>query len=567
VFPAKGDFTVWLWKRGAKKPVEKNPDDPAVKTDYLFIRRQLLEQGHLKPAKGEAAAPSGESALQCTCRAPVKPNDVSCASCGQRFDQAIAIDKLPGNANKLAMARSRLAEVGLRDPASKDWRTFVLFKPRGAAQWLTTREVFARAGCQFLEEKELGRRRAVLAAAKEIPRRYPVGAAKTLAAWLNAIFLQPPRDARGSLEALAASEAGLLEELVLGLRAEEAGWTAAMRAEDLDPVKLWRVAPIAFSVPLLMAGVDTRKLRLSARDSDTALYSVSWVAPDRLPEKYRRQMLAEARKSAGDWIAARHRLEATPLPEAIADGLQFEDFAQKVIGWAAKGEEPPWIFGLEERAVAAALRELKAKGFPPAFAKRLEAVRSAEPPYGLKARPAWALAPQPAKGTEQVRCHGCRKNIPALFELRVPEIEGELGARTLRIFECPDCAAEEPIPEYVQLRVEAGAQEAPAPAGRWSEYPDEYVAKRLNPDGFQLERYQKFLEAQGKHPKPDVKLGGYPSNADDQTLEIRLRCKHPPTLLTLLPYRLGLKVTNPVSTGLCTVPGCKRPGFIEEFSG
>ncbi len=430
------------------------------------------------------------------------------------------------------------------------------------------------------------RRTRLLEEARGWPALYPLGGTEDFRYWQQHILDSADASARPVLERLGREHAPAIVELSREADGSDLKWSAAARALGLSPGDLYP-CKTALAVPLVLTSRSWQKqLGLTALEVTPVMRAISRIAPDLLPEKQRRELLADARYKAerslwdvGPWCEVSKRLEGRELVESLREALRlgarpdadtkcpgFAELARQVTDWSVEPSALPALSPWSDAEVGAALKALVQAGLPAALQKRAQVAREASPPYGLEPRPAWELKPKRAT-KPTVRCEACDATLRPKVELSIPPLSDKHGARTVRIYECDACAEEEPIEEYVRLTVEPATLRSTRMPEGFADYPDVYQAKALQLPGFVERRYREFLQQQGLEDERPVKLGGYPHGVYGEEALIGVRCRHAETLLEFSPRALGLKLRNlRAAVGVCLKAGCKKPGISDELA-
>jgi hypothetical protein len=582
-FPLDGAVTCWVWDARKSKLAPHPPEAREVKRDYKLAQRTLRELVRIK-APAEAARPA--TALTCPCGAAIQAKATSCKKCERSFSEPLGVKAAPGDAAAARHVREHLQALGIAvDSTSAGSVAFV--SPRDAGEWLGAHQALTRAGFTLLDAQELHQRVSLLQEAARWPRKHPVGdAAGTPGAWLSTVMQAPDARVRARLEAVGREYRETLLALAQGLRQPDPGWWAAARLAGVELDGLWGAeAQAAFSVILRLASPKERR-RLVLSDSEAPLEVMALVrlAPELLKpterQAYLENLEGEASRSesqVGAWLEAVQRVEGISLAEALRRALLlgsgpkaaeeapgFFRLVESVIDWAVEPSAVPRLPPLDEAGLVSALEALARKGFPPAIAKRLRAAAKAVPPYGLKPLPAWAFPPGPtAKPT--LKCPGCRASMKPKAVLNVPLLTPKLGSRTIQIYECDACAAEEPTVEHVHITLGPGGRGKPSSPAAFEDAPDVDAAARELPEGFVWRRYAQWLKDAGLPRTRGIQLGGHPHGVYSEEPLIGLSCRHTPTLLQFEPSALGMQLPNiRVATAVCLNPGCKHPGVAEE---
>ncbi|NMO21293.1 hypothetical protein HPC49_29690 [Pyxidicoccus fallax] len=434
------------------------------------------------------------------------------------------------------------------------------------------------------------RRKRLLEEARGWPERYPVSQTRDFRSWQTNILEFADASARPVLERLGREHADTLVALSREADGSDLKWSAAARALGLSPGDLYPCTT-ALAVPVILTSKSWRKqLGLSAMELTPVMKALSRIAPDRVPEQQRRQLLRQSLEDARQeaecslsalarWCEVSKQLGKRPRVECLGEALRlgtrpdadtkypgFATFARQLMDWCVVPSAVPELRPWSEAEVRGALEELVEAGLPAALRKRIQVAREAVPPYGLKPRPAWELKPKRAT-KPTLRCEACGATLRPKVELPIPPLTEAHGARTVRIYECDACAEEEPTEEHVRLTVEPRApRNAPRPEG-FTDYPDVYEAKQLRPAEFVLPRYREFLEQQGLGKRRHVQLGGYTHGVYGEEVLIGVRCRHAETLLEFSPLALKLKLGQVrAAVGVCLQAGCKKPGISDELA-
>ncbi len=582
-FPLEGTAACWVWEARKRQLAQRPPESRDVKGDYKLAQRALRELVRIK-APPEAATPAG--GLVCPCGASVGANATRCPGCRQSFIEPLGVKAAPGDAAAARHGREHLQKLGIALEGTH-FNTFTLVRPRGAREWLEAQQVLTRAGFTLLDAQELSRRVSLLQEAASWPQKYPIGESnRTPGTWIHALLRAADVRTRATLEKLGRDCRETLLELAGGLRHPEPGWAAAasLAGVPLDGLA-GAEAQAAFSVILRLASPKTRsQWVLSDFEEHIGFMALAQLAPDLLKPQERKEYLRSLEEEAlgsvsqvGRWLDAVQRVEGLSLAQALQQALKMGTrpdaaekspglflLAERVIDWAVEPSAIPHLPPLEEAGLVSALEALSRKGFPPALSKRLRAAGKAVPPYGLKQLPAWAFAPvQAVKPT--LKCPECRASMKPKAVLNVPLLTPKLGSRTIQIYECETCAAEEPTVEHVHITLGPGGQGKPSSPEAFEDAPDAEAAARELPEGFVWRRYKQWLEDAGLPRRRGIQLGGYPHGVYSEEPLIRLSCRHTPTLLQFEPSALGMQLPNiRVATAVCLNPGCKRPGVAEE---
>jgi hypothetical protein len=582
-FSLDGTVTCWVWDARKRKLAPHPPEAREVKRDYKLAQRTIRELVRIK-APAEAARPA--TALACPCGAAVQAKATRCKECQQSFTEPLGVKAAPGDAAAARHGRDHLQALGIAvDSTSAGSVAFV--SPRNAGEWLEAHQALTRAGFTLLDAQELHQRVSLLQEAARWPRKYPAGeAAGTPGAWLSTVMQAPDARKRAKLEAVGREHRETLMALAQGLRQPDPGWWAAAQQAGVALDGLWGAeAQAAFSVILRLASPkERRRLVLSDSEAHLEVMALVRLAPDLLKpaerQVYLEDLEGEASRSAsqvGAWLEAVQRVEGISLAEALRRALlrgsgpkATEEapglfrLVESVIDWAVEPSAIPRVPPLEEAGLVGALEALARKGFPPAITQRLRAAEKAAPPYGLKPLPAWAFPPGPvAKPT--LKCPGCRASMKPKAALNVPVLTPKLGPRTIHVYECETCSAEEPSVEHVHITLGPGGRGKPSPGEAFLDAPDPEAAAQQRPEGFVGRRYQAWLETSGRPKTRGLQLGGHPHGVYSEEPLVRLSCRHAPTLLQFDPPALGMNLpVLRVATAVCLHPDCKRPGVAEE---
>jgi hypothetical protein len=301
----------------------------------------------------------------------------------------------------------------------------------------------------------------------------------------------------------------------------------------------------------------------------------------------RQELLADARERArrdvrrlGEWFDTSRRLGGPPLEALMREALElgtkrdakqtsagFAAFEQQVFGWYCTPWEVPPLHPLEQKEVVAALHALVRAGLPAAFQKHIKAADLSAPPHGMKPRKAWTLTTGKA-AKPVLPCETCGAKLKPKAALAIPPLSEKHGARTVRVYECDACAAEEPIEEYVRLTVEEGVPRGAPKPQPFDDYPYEADVVRSGALPFYvIPSYREFLKIYRLNlEERPVQLEGY-AHGFDEDVRIGVSCRHKATLLQFSAHALGLKLrATRVAAEVCLKADCERPGISDEVA-
>lgn len=289
-FPLEGDvLTCQVWDGKRKKFVEAAPEARHVQADYRFIQKELRDEAKkLAAAPPKAKAPA-EKGLACTCGAAVARTAPRCKACGRDFREPLRTDAPPAKwSEALSSARKRLHALGLYPDERAPFEGFAELHPENAKQALGAAEVLRDVGFTLLTPEELERRKALYAEALGWPRKYPLGRAKDLRAWVEHAMERASEADRPTLEKLVAERGATLKAL-RDVGSHRIGWASAAAAagvERMDIVRFGQQLNVLLSVageaPVGAAGWERQALLR--------------LAPERVPASRKRALLEQVGK-------------------------------------------------------------------------------------------------------------------------------------------------------------------------------------------------------------------------------------------------------------------------------
>lgn len=286
-FPLEGAaLACQVWDGKRKKFVEAAPEARQVQADYRFIQKELREEA--KKLGAAPRKPTAEPGLVCGCGAAVARTAPRCKACGRDFRAPLRTDAPPSNwSEAVSAARKQLHALGLYPDPDAPFEGFAELHPETAKQALGAADVLRDVGFTLLAPEELARREALYADASGWPRKFPLGRAKDLRAWVEEAMERAGEAERATVERLVAEKGDTLKAL-RDVGSHRIGWATAAAEAGVEGVDVVRLGE-QFNVLLAVAG------EAPVGSAEWAQRAVLRMAPERVPASGKR---AQAKKAA-----------------------------------------------------------------------------------------------------------------------------------------------------------------------------------------------------------------------------------------------------------------------------